>query len=333
MTNRKKYLYCYLILLIGLILTVGAAFRLGSVPLSIAQLLEGLAGRDATASIILKGIRLPRILAAGLAGMALACAGTILQCVTGNDLCAPNIIGINSGAGFAVILLLCAAPSMWRLLPAAAFVGALCATGFVMGFAFYGGNRSAGTTIVLAGVAVSSILSAGISFLSLRFPDVLTSYTAFSVGGFAGISPDELTVPAIFILLSLVITQFITPGLNTLCLGDEIAASLGVRVKALRILALVLASALCASAVSFAGLLGFVGLIVPHIVRRICGNDIRFNLSLSALFGSILVILSDTIGRTAFAPSELPAGIIMSLLGAPFFLYLLIRQKCRACIQ
>lgn len=314
-----------------LFLTLCAAFGSGSVSLSIREILKGLTESETTTAIILKGIRLPRILAAGLAGIALAAAGTVLQCVTGNDLCAPNIIGINSGAGFAVIALLCVAPSLWQLLPLAAFVGALTATSFVMGFALYSGRRTASTTIVLAGVAVSSILSAGISFLSLRFPDVLTSYTAFSVGGFSGLSYKELLLPAMIIFPALFLTQMLTPGLNTLCLGDEIAATLGIRVKALRTAALILAAALCAAAVSFAGLLGFVGLIVPHIIRRICGNDIRFTLSLSALAGSILVILSDTVGRTAFAPSELPAGIIMSLLGAPFFLYLLIRKKEHRC--
>lgn len=336
MKKYQKYVTTYLILLILLGAAFGAALCFGSVSLSWTELWIGLfpsyqadTPSASTAAVILQEIRLPRIVAAALAGAALAAAGTVLQCVTGNDLCAPNIVGINSGAGFAVLFLLCLAPGAWRMLPLAAFCGACSAAALVMGFAFGGRYCANHTSIVLAGVAVSSILSAGISFLSLRFPDVLTSYTAFSVGGFAGITLTELLLPAVIIAISLFLLQLLSPQLNTLCLGDEIAFTLGISVKRLRILALLLACALCAAAVSFAGLLGFVGLIVPHIVRKICGTDLRFNITLSALMGSILVILSDLLGRTLFAPSELPAGILMALLGAPFFLYLLLRQRAQ----
>lgn len=311
----------YIILFLLLAAAVAAALSLGAVPITETD--------RQTAEIILNSIRLPRTLAAVLAGAALASAGTVLQCVTANDLCAPNIIGINSGAGFAVILTLCFAPSMWRLLPLAAFVGAMGATALIMGIAFYGESKTKGTTIVLAGVAVSSLLGAGISFLSLQYPDVLTSYTAFSVGGFAGVKLSELVIPLVIVLYAMMLCQFIAPKLNLLCLGDEMASSLGVRVKAVRIVALISASALCAAAVSFAGLLGFVGLIVPHIIRRIAGNDMRFNITLSALGGAVLAVTADTVGRIAFAPSELPAGIIMALVGAPFFLYLLIARRHR----
>lgn len=311
----------YIILILLVTITGIAALCLGAVPISSVD-------RD-TAGIILTSIRLPRVTAAALAGSALACAGMILQCVTANDLCAPNIVGINSGAGFGVILLLCFAPSLWKLLPLAAFIGALSATSLIMGIAFYGGNKTKGSTIVLAGVAVSSMLNGGISFLSLRYPDVLASYTGFSVGGFSGVRSRELILPAIIILIAIIISQLISSKLNLLCLGDEIASGLGVRVKLLRITALICAAALCASAVSFAGLLGFVGLIVPHIIRRIAGNDMRFNITLSVLGGAVIAVLSDMIGRVIFAPTELPAGIIMALIGAPFFLYLLIIRRHR----
>ena len=311
----------YLILILLLALTMAAALGLGAVSVGSVD--------SHTAGIIVGSIRLPRALGAALAGAALASAGVILQCVTANDLCAPGIIGINSGAGFALIVMLCFAPGLWQLLPLGAFIGALGATALIMGIAFCGGNKTKGTTIVLSGVAVSSILSAGISFLSLRYPDVLSSYTAFSVGGFSTVRIKELYIPSVIILIALIACQLISPKLNLLCLGDEMASSLGVRVKALRIIALTASASLCAAAVSFAGLLGFVGLIVPHIIRRIAGNDMRFNITLSALGGAVLTVISDTVGRILFAPSELPAGIIMSLMGAPFFLYLLIVRRHR----
>lgn len=329
MTSSKKYILLFFIIFTLAVSVFVAGLTFGSVSLSLREIAGVLSGSEPTASIIVLSLRLPRMLAAALAGMSLAAAGTILQCVTDNTLCAPNIIGINAGAGFAVMLMLCLAPMAWRLLPIGAFAGALAATAIVMGIAFHGGHRTRGTTIVLSGVAISSILSAGISFLSLRFPDVLSSYTAFSVGGFSGVRTRELPLPAIIIVLALLTSQLLAPKLNLLCLGDDIAASLGIHTKRLRIVALVAAAALCAAAVSFAGLLGFVGLIVPHIVRHLAGNDIRFNMGLSALCGAALVMASDLIGRVAFAPSELPAGIIMALLGAPFFLYLLMKRRNR----
>ena len=208
-----------------------------------------------------------------------------------------------------------------------AFFGAAAATAFVVSVSFSGRRKSSSVTIVLAGVAISSLLNAGISFLSLRFDDVLSSYTAFSVGGFSGVSFDELAFPAAISAAAFVAAVIISPSLNLLCLGDDTARSLGVRVSFIRIFSLGIACLLCASAVSFAGLIGFVGLIVPHIVRKLAGNDVRKNLFLCAIFGGILVIASDLVGRVIFAPSEIPAGIIMAMLGSPFFLWLLIGRR------
>lgn len=326
--NRRHIFYIlYIIAFILLVLSVTAGIAFGSVRLSLNEIFDGLTGKNALAHTIITQLRLPRVLGAALAGAALSSAGLVLQCVTGNGLCAPNIVGINSGAGFAVILMLCYAPSAWHLLPAGAFVGALTATGLITLISFSDKYKRPGSVLVLAGVAVSSLLNSAISFLSLKFPDVLTSYAAFSVGGFSGVHTEDIVVPAIIIITALLILQMITPGMTLLCLGDEIAASLGVRVRALRTASLILASALCAAAVSFAGLLGFVGLVVPHIVRRLAGNDMKINLMLSAFFGAVLVIMSDIAGRTLFSPSEIPAGIIMAFIGAPFFLYLLIARR------
>lgn len=326
---NKKFVLNYFLLAVALLLAAALALCTGSVKMSLGELFLGFTAKDETMFIILTKIRLPRVLGAALAGAALSTAGCVLQCVTVNPLCAPNIIGVNAGAGFGVILLLCIFPSLWYLLPAAAFLGALLATGFVMGVAFSGGNKTKGTTIVLAGVAISSILNAGISFLSLRYPDVLTSYTAFSVGGFEGLSIKDIAVPFFTVAICFLLLQIMSAQLNLLCLGDEIAQTLGVNVKRIRIISLILSAALCAASVSFAGLLGFVGLIVPNTVRRMFGNDMRFNLLYNALCGAVLVIISDWAGRFFFAPSELPAGIIMALLGAPFFLYLLVKGRHR----
>lgn len=326
---NKKISFAFISFFLLLIITFVLGLALGSVNLGLKEIYQGLKDPFSTAYIIILQLRLPRVCAAALAGFALAVAGAVLQNVTNNHLCAPNIIGINAGAGFVVMVMLCFMSKLWIWLPIGAFAGALVTTFIVMSLAFYGGNRTQGTTIVLAGVAISSILNAGISFLSLRYPDVLTSYTAFSVGGFVDVSLVRLAFPAVIIAAAFIVLQCLAAKLNILCLGDEMAQSLGVNVKSIRIIALTASAALCAAAVSFAGLLGFVGLIVPHIARYFSQHDMRFQLGLSGIAGAILTILSDLGGRLLFAPSELPAGIIMALIGAPFFLYLLISRRHR----
>lgn len=322
MTDTKKYITAFIISLLLLAASIILGLAVGSVDLSFNEFLRELT----QGGIIVNKIRLPRVLGAGLAGGALSCAGMLLQCITANDLCAPNIIGINAGAGFFVILILAVFPSAWGVIPTGAFLGALL-TAFTVLAISYTNNRHGKSTLVLAGVAVSSVLNAAISFLSLMFPDILPSYTAFSVGGFAGLKISELYVPCAIILFAILSAQILAPRLSLLCVGDEVASSLGIRVMLLRVLSVIISSALCAAAVSFAGLLGFVGLIVPHIVRRIIGEDMRIAIPLSVTFGSSLVILSDLLGRVIFRPTELPAGIIMAFIGAPFFLFLLIKRR------
>lgn len=327
MKKRKKLVTFWIVLtvLFAAVFICGTAF--GSVNLSLPRILGAFCGTDKTAAVIVFDLRLPRVLAAGLAGIGLALAGYLLQTVTDNELCAPNIIGVNSGAGFAVMLISCFAPMLWRAVPFAAFLGALITTLLVISVSYFGKKYEHKSSIVLAGVAVSSMLSAGISTLSLKFPDVLSSYTAFSVGGFSGVTVNDILIPAIMIFICFILAVIIAPKVSLLCLGDDVAATLGINVRAMRFIAIAIASALCAAVVSFAGLLGFVGLIVPNMVRRILKSGLRTSLPFAGIFGAVLVMLSDLIGRTLFSPTELPAGIIMSFIGAPFFLWLLLKRR------
>lgn len=327
MNETKKLTISYVLAVTCMVTVTVFSITLGSVSLSFNEIVSGLLGTSETESIIIRDIRLPRVIGALLAGASLSSAGLILQCVTNNPLCAPNIVGINSGAGFAVMLMLCFAPTAWAVLPVSAFIGAFLTTVTVMALAFSKHMGRSETALVLTGVAVSSLLSAGISFLSLKYPEILSSYTAFSVGGFSGIQIKELLVPTFITTIALISAQISASKMTLLYLGDDLAASLGVNVKRLRICSLTVASLLCASAVSYAGLLGFVGLIVPHISRKLIGCDIKTALPFTAICGATLTTASDLLGRTLFAPSELPAGIIMSLIGAPFFLYLLITRR------
>jgi len=280
-----------------------------------------------TAKIILLNLRLPRVLAALLAGIGLSVSGVLLQSITGNALAAPNIIGVNSGAGFCAIVMLSFFPNTLALLPLGAFAGAFLTTLLIVSLASRI-NAFRGT-VILAGIATTAVLNAGISLLSLIDSDVLSAYNAFSVGGLAGIEMKELLIPAVIIFISLSISLILSKRIHTLCLGDSIAASLGVRVRALRTVCLVAASAAASAVVSFAGLLGFVGLVVPHISRKIAGENPFPLLITSSLIGAALVIFADLLGRVILAPTEIPVGVIMALIGAPFFFVLLLQRRNR----
>lgn len=313
-----------LIFLPLLAVTVLLGLCFGSVSLS-----RVLAGEE-TARLILWQLRLPRVAAGVLAGLGLSTAGVLLQTVTANDLAGPNIIGVNSGAGLAVIGLLTFAPGAGKLLPLAAFLGAFAAALLIAAVAGRMGASRSG--IVLIGIAVTTVFNAAISFLSLLDEGVLAQYNHFTVGSLKGVRLEELLLPAGLIVAAFLGSLAIGHSLGTLCLGDAAAAALGVRVKALRIGALALAAACAAAVVSFAGLLGFVGLMVPHISRALVGPRPRKLLIASALVGGVLVVLADLLGRVLVAPSELPVGILLSLVGGPYFLILLVRRKRHAGI-
>ncbi|HIT33336.1 MAG TPA: iron ABC transporter permease [Candidatus Faecousia intestinigallinarum] len=320
--SGKLWILALLLLISGYL-----SLRFGSSHMRTADFWQGLlrAPGMETYSLILYTIRLPRLLAALLAGAGLSISGVLLQSVTGNELASPNIIGVNAGAGFCVILFLCFFPQAIYALPFAAFFGAFLTTLLIMSVA----NRigSGKSTIILAGIAFTAVLNAGISFVSLLDTDVLTSYNYFSIGGVAGVRKESLLIPGVIIAMAFAAAMAISRKIDLLCLGDSMAMSLGVPVKAVRMACLVCASASAAAAVSFAGLLGFVGLVVPHIARKLVGMETKSLLAASVLTGGIVVVLADLAGRVLFAPSELPVGIMMSVIGAPFFFALLLRRK------
>lgn len=316
------------VLLAATLLVALLGLRYGSTPLSFGQVWDGLLRQDpeSTASQILWVVRLPHVAACLLAGAALAISGVLLQTATGNPLAGPNIIGVNAGAGFAMVLGMCFAPMAYALFPLFSFAGAFACSLLIVWIS----NKAGGSrvTIVLAGVAISTLFSAGISMLKLIYPDLAVSYSYFSVGGVSGVTFDVLLIPAVMIALVLLVSLICAARLDLLCLGDSIALSLGVPAKQLRTLALLLASASAAATVSFAGLLGFVGLMVPHIARHLLGStNVRKLLLASTFLGASMVVLADLLGRVLFAPSEVPAGIITALIGAPFFFVLLLQRR------
>ena len=326
-TNRRSRALLHAATLLFLLLTFTLALRFGSTGMSNAAFFGGLFRRTGYEShtLILYKLRLPRALAGVLAGAGLATAGTLLQQATDNPLAAPNVLGINAGAGFFVILSLTCFPTAFALRPLAAFCGALLCGALILALSARAGLGR--TAVVLCGVALSALFGAGISFFSLLDADVLASYTDFSIGGLRGVTLRELILPAAVILFVLLASLLLCPSLRLLCLGDTLATSLGVRVRRVRLLALVLACASAAAAVSFAGLLGFVGLIVPHVARRLARYHLPEELLLSPVLGATLLLLADLVGRVVLAPTEIPVGIFTALLGVPFFLYLLLQRR------
>lgn len=303
------------------------SLRLGSAHLSWSAFFGGLFHQKGfeTETLILYAVRLPRLTAAVLAGAGLSVSGVLLQSVTGNDLASPGIIGVSSGAGFMVILCLSFFPATFVFVPAAAFAGAFGTTLLILTAANkIGGGKQ---TFILAGIAFTAILNAAISFLSLLDTDVLTAYNYFSVGGLSGVQAKSLIVPGAVIFVCIGLCLCLARRINLLCLGDGLASSLGVRVRLLRTVCLILASASAGAVVSFAGLLGFVGLVIPHIARRLFGMNTKRLLAAAPILGAVLVLLGDLLGRVALAPTEIPVGIVMSAIGAPFFFGLLLKKS------
>ncbi|MEE1032838.1 MAG: iron ABC transporter permease [Ruminococcus sp.] len=325
-TRRSKILFWVGFVLL-IILAAVCSIGMGSVKLSPGQVFEVLCGRDmsSTAAKIVLYSRLPHTCAAMLAGAALAVSGAVIQTVLSNPLASPGIIGVNSSAGLAVALICAIAPTAQRFTPVAAFLGGLLGVLLIMGLSYRTGASR--MTVVLAGVAISNLFSAGIDAVVTFVPEALNGVTDFRIGGFSNVSMEQLKSAAWMILISLMLVISLSQQLDILALGTDIAQSLGLSVKPLRLILLVLAAALAGAAVSFSGLLSFVGLIVPHTMRRLVGENSFPLLMASALGGAFFVMVCDLLARLLFAPFELPVGIVLAFAGAPFFLFLLFKQR------
>lgn len=317
-----------LALLVILMLTaVLVSLLVGSVKVTPQEVLAALSGQNntSTSARIILYSRLPRTCASLLAGAALAVSGMVIQTVLNNPLASPGIIGVNSSAGFAVALACALVPTIQKYTPFIAFAGAL--VGVLLVMVLSQSTVAARITVVLAGVAISNLFSAGIDAIVTLVPDALNSVTDFRIGGFTGVTMTQLAPAAVIILLSLSVLLTMAQQLDILALGSDTARSLGLAVGPMRVIFLVLAAALAGAAVSFSGLLGFVGLIVPHIMRRLVGEESGVLLAASAVGGAFFVTICDLVARVLFSPFEIPVGIVLAFAGAPFFLWLLFKQR------
>lgn len=317
-------------LALGFILLIVSAIlgiMLGSTPLTFSEIINAFSnGFDSSAGgRIFLYVRLPRTLASIVCGGALAMSGAVIQGVLANRLASPSIIGVNSGAGFAVTL--CTALGIyggWQL-SLSAFTGAFTVVILVsLGARKWGASRG---TVILIGVAVNSLLGAVSDTIVTFFPEVGVMSNDFRVGEFSGVTYEKLVPSSILILIATVLLLTLTNELDVLTLGEDSAKGLGMNTPLMQTIFLLLSALLAGCAVSLAGLLSFVGLMIPHAVRRISGSKSSHLIPLCGLFGGSFVCLCDTVARTFFAPYEIPVGIIMSFLGAPFFVFILIQVK------
>jgi iron complex transport system permease protein len=280
------------------------------------------------AEIIIFDIRLPRLILAGLVGASLAVAGATYQGLFRNPLADPYLIGVAQGAALgAVIGFMLPA---WRMgsIPLLAFVGAVSAAAIVYALARVGKTLPV-TTLILAGVAIGAFLAAITSYLMIASGDRLHGIISWLLGSFSLTSWQQVQSVAPYIVVGIIVICLYARPLNVMQLDEEQAQQLGINVEQVKLVLLGVATLITAAAVCFCGIIGFVGIIIPHAVRLIWGPDHRFLLPLAALTGAVFLILADTAARTILAPTEVPIGIITAFLGAPFFLYLL-RQKKRA---
>jgi iron complex transport system permease protein len=276
-------------------------------------------------------LRVPRVIAALVVGAALATAGLILQGITRNPLADPYLLGVSGGAGLAVVSLQALVPELvglgWWAVPASAFVGAALAMIVVLQLARGGGGRLSLFSLILAGVVLNAFCAALISFLLARFdPHHLRITSTWLYGGLGFTDVSHLVVVSALTALSWLAMRAWAHRLNAFALGLRGAEQVGVDAERLMLRAALLSSLLAALGVSLAGLLGYVGLIVPHAVRLLVGSDFRRTLSLSALGGALLLVVADTAARLMLAPEELPVGVLTALVGCPVLLWQLRMQ-------
>ena len=342
MHKKKYYRKVYIALLITLFVVVLFSCSVGAADLSmvdafkiiiqklpfVGQILIEEPITNTMVSIIWR-IRMPRILLAGIVGAALAFSGTIYQGLFKNPMAESFVLGVSAGAalGGAIGMIL----GISRVMGIGgtglmAFTGALLTTYLVYQLGRTGGRVSM-TSLLLAGMAINFMLSAAISLLMIFNRQRMDNIIMWTMGSFANSTWGKVVLAFITVIAGMLVTRFFARDLNVLLMGEEEAKHLGIDVERTKKILLALSSFIAAMAVAVSGIIGFVGLIVPHAIRLVMGPDHRVLLPYSAVVGSIFLIIADTMARTLVSPLEIPVGIITALAGAPVFLYLLSRKK------
>lgn len=324
MKINKNYLIIALSLLTLAVLLVLLS-TVGSVNLGFDEIISALIHDDnKLVTTIVYKMRLPRNILAALVGANLAVSGILLQSVMKNPLADPGITGVSSGASVAAIIILLLAPSYTKVLPIVAFIGGAIACLLVFVMAWKNGLKPG--RIVLAGVAINTILGGVISFLSTMYSDRIQSAMLWLNGSLATKTWADVNMIFAYSIVGLIVSLLLIRSANVLQLGDEAATNLGFNVNLTRLLISGVAVFLAATSTAVVGVISFVGLIVPHISRMLMGSDHKYTIPFSMILGSIVLLVADTLGRTIGGSIEIPVGVIMSIVGGPFFLYLLRKR-------
>ncbi|EOD00742.1 FecCD family ABC transporter permease [Caldisalinibacter kiritimatiensis] len=342
---HKVYISLLIIVLIALVL-ISTSLGTVNIPVSnVAKILLSkikLIGEEVDISDIKKSdvfiilnLRLPRIILAGLVGAILSLVGASYQAIFKNPMAEPYVMGVSSGAAFGatigIILRLNTGYWGFGFVSILAFAGALVTTIIVYNLA-RNGNRISTTSILLAGIVMSSLLSSIISLMMIFNHDELGNIISWTLGSFNGANWKQIIVILIPSIIGLIVLTSLSREMNAIVVGEEDAQNIGINVERTKKLILVVSSFLAACAVSVSGIIGFVGLIVPHLFRLIFGADHRILLPVTLVGGAIFLVTCDTIARTALEGAEIPVGIITSIFGGPFFLYLLKKSKSKKLV-
>ncbi|SHF07736.1 iron complex transport system permease protein [Caldanaerobius fijiensis DSM 17918] len=322
--------FTYVLLLIILVLSMGFSAMVGAVKIPLARLIEILAtintpGLYKTDKLILFSLRIPRILESGLVGMALAVVGACFQGLLKNPMADPYVLGVSSGAAFGATIAIILGLGVVAT-NALAFLIALV-TVFMVYIMAKKGPKVDMTSMLLAGVAVSAFLSSVISFFMLLNHEEMSRIVFWTMGSLSYVTWREVIISTVIILPLSFIVYLYSKELNALLTGEESAYHLGIDIEKTKRILLVIGSLITAAAVSVSGIIGFVGLIIPHIVRLFTGPDHRMLIPISAISGGIFLVWADTLSRFILSPAEIPIGIITSAVGGPFFLYLLVKNR------
>lgn len=337
-TTRKILILVGLLVMLGISVIVAAS--LGSVSTSIADVFQVISGKlipgndfastNAFITTVIWDMRFPRILLAVLAGIALAGSGTVMQSVLRNPLVSPYTLGLSSAAAFGAALAIVLGVGLGIfgkfIIVIHAFIFGSLTILFIYAIASIKGTGK--ETFILGGVAIGYLFSAGVSILKyVSNLEELREIVVWLMGGLWGASWNSVALLFPIVMICLAILLKSAWNLNAMGAGEAVATNLGVNVKRLRLTSLLISTLAASSVIAFTGIIGFIGLIAPHMCRMLIGGDNRFLIPCSALMGAIILLISDTLGRTILAPTEIPVGIITSIIGVPFFIYLLIKQK------
>lgn len=313
------------IIIISILIFIGVlvlSIGLGSVSIPVRKIIEFIFNEgDIINKSIIMDIRLPRVLIAVIVGANLATSGALLQSVMQNPLADPGIIGVSSGASLAAISVMLLKPQYTYLVPLFAFLGGIFATFLIYILAWKDGIKPA--RIILSGVAINAMLGGATSLISVLNSDKIQGVIMWVNGSVSGRSWNDLKMILPYSIVGLLLSFFCIRPANVLLLGDEKAVNLGLNVNRSRILLSILAAFLAGISTSVVGIIGFIGLIIPHISRLLIGSDYKYLLPFSMIGGATMLLLADTFARTIAKPIELPVGTIMAVIGGPFFLYLL----------